>query len=118
MHRLLFALAALGLASCASRPYSSSSPETRAAYSAYARCFEDKGALLASNRTDPAEALAQSVARLCQEQEEALRWSLTRENEGTAHPGVYVESTVGLARKRLTATAADALMLTRAATPR
>lgn len=118
MHRLLFVLAALGLASCATKPYTSSSPSINAARAAYADCFEDKGALLASNRSDPAIALAQSVARHCQEQEQALRWALLRENEGTPHPGVYVEALVARIRQANTEMAADALMIVRSATPR
>lgn len=118
MHRLLFLLAALGLASCATKPYTSSSPSINKAKEAYADCFEDKGALLASNRSDPAMALAQSVARHCQEQEQALRWALLRENEGTPHPVVYVETLVGRIRQANTEMAADALMIVRSGSPR
>lgn len=118
MRRLLFAMAALGLASCATRPYTASSPDTKAAKEAYATCFEDKGARMAANRTDPAMALAQSVARQCADKEEALRWGLMRENEGTPHPAIFVNSLVARIRQTNTETAADAFMIVRAPAPR
>jgi len=118
MYRLLFALAALELASCATRPYTASAPETRAAKETYSSCFEEKGARMASNKTDSAIALAQSVARQCQDKEEALRWSLTQENQGTPLPAVYVNNLVARIRQMNTEAAADAFMIARSATPR
>lgn len=118
MHKLLLVLSSLALASCATRPYTATSPETRAAKKAYTACFDEAGALLASNTTDPAEALAKAVARKCYPRLQAFQAALHAENAGGANPEVYAAAYAGALQKRHIEEAAHDFMTVRAMHPR
>lgn len=118
MHKLLLVLPAIALASCATRPYTATSPETRAAKKAYTACFDEVGALFASNTADPAEALAKAVARRCYPRLQAFEAALRAENAGGANPDLYAAAYAGALQKRHIEEVAHDFMTVRAMHPR
>ncbi|WP_058086531.1 hypothetical protein [Aquabacterium parvum] len=121
MHRLLFALAALGLASCGAKApenYTTTSTDVLAAKKAYDECALNTGALLANNRTEPLETLVSLVIRTCEPKLLELRIAIMEENLGYSDPNAFANTYGDNYRASTRALVADALVVVRSVNPR